>query len=352
MDLQTTPALAPADPPRRRRYYLLAVMLLMAALLWILAAEDAWHWLLPSRVGVQIEDQVYLVPERRLQRLSRTQPSWLSTAEQQAVERLEQGLSHELEQLFTQAHHRVPDFADWYYSLIGSGVRLWSAMPWSDHNITKRLFPEAEWGEQLDRLDEDVREMYGAEISGMQGRWLDWLADELAPYRRDQSLPAEQETIDVTANLRSELAQRFDGTGLAILLGTGTAAGTLVSRQAIARVNARAAAARASARLAGRSTATGSGIVCGATGPVALGCAALVFTGITLGTEWVILKGDEALNRPKLEEALHSSIDALQEQVMEEYNEQLLAALQENIRDLTESMQASVRPIDSLRSSP
>ena len=352
MDLQTTPAPDPAAPLRHRRYYLLAVTVLMAVLLWTLAAEDAWRWLLPSRVGVQIEDQVYLVPERRLERLSRTQPSWLSTAEQQGVGRLEQILHHELDLLFTQVHGRVPGFADWYYSLTGTGVRLWSAMPWSDHNISERLFPEAEWGEQLDRLDEDVREMYGAEIVGMQARWLDWLADELAPYRRDRSLPAEQETIDVTANLRAELAQRFDGTGLAIALGTGTVAGTLVSRQAIARVNARAAAARASARLAGRSTATGSSAVCGATGPIALGCAALVFTGITLGTEWVILKGDEALNRPELEEALHSSIDALRLELMEEYNDQLLAALHENIRDLTESMQASVRPIDSLRSSP
>lgn len=344
IDPQTTPA----EPPKRRRYYLLAVILLMAALLWNLVADDPWHWPFPSRVGVQIEDQVYLVPERRLERLSRTQPRWLSTDEQQAVERIEQALDDEMEQLFAQAHDRVPEFADWYYSLIGTGVRLWSAMPWSDHDVTERLFPEEEWLEQLDRLDETAREIYSAEIAGMQRHWLEWLADQLAPYRRDRSLPAERETIDIVANLRAELAQRLDGTGLPVILGTGPVAVTAALRQ----VSARAAAARASARLAGRSTATGSSVVCGTTGPAALGCAALVFTGITLGTEWVILRGDEALNRPKLEEALHNSIDALQLQLMEEYNEQLLPTLEENFRNLTDGMQASIRPIDSLRASP
>lgn len=344
MDLQTTPA----EPPKRRRYYLLAVMLLMAALLGSLVADDAWHWLFPSRVGVQIEDQAFLVPEHHLEHLSRTQPRWLSTAEQQAVSRIEQSLEHELEQSFSRAHHRVPEFADWYYSLIGTGVRLWSAMPWSDHDITERLFPEAEWREQLDRLDQAARAMYGSEIAGMQRRWLDWLADELAPYRQDRSLPTERNTIDVVDNLRAELSQRFDGTSLAVVLGTGPVAVNVALR----RVSARAAAARASARLAGRSTATGSSAVCGATGPVALGCAALVFTGITLGTEWVILRGDEALNRTRLEEALHSSIDALELELMEEYKRQLLPALRENISDITDGMQASIRPIDSLRTNP
>lgn len=320
----------------------------MATLLWILLEDSARQWFSPSQVGVQIRDELYLVPKRRFARLAQSQPTWLSTAEERARLRLEKSLHHELDKLFTVAHQRVPEFADWYYSPTGVVVRLWSTIPWIQLDITGRLFPEEEWNTNLDLLDGTIRELYGEEIDGFQERWLAWLVEELAPYRHTRSSPVQQETIDVIANLRASLEPHFTDTHLPYVFTTGPVAANVALRQ----VNARVAASRAAARLAGRSTAVGSSTVCGASGPAALGCAAIVFTGITLGTEWLILKGDEVLHRTNLEQALHCSVEELRKSLMDEYMKQLAPAIKEDLSDLAIRMQDSLRPIDSVRTRP
>jgi hypothetical protein len=346
--------------PEANRYhlqYLLAVALSMAVLLWTLAAEHPWGWLFPERVALELGGQVYLVPERDLERLARTRPDWLSGAEAQALERLEQGVRQELDSLFDRVHGRVPEFADWYYSTPGTALRLFAAIPYPSNKgdmlaeaVSERLFPPETWQAELNALERALSARYSHEFSAMEREWLTWLARELTPYRQDEPLPERQVTIDFNQRLHAQLADTLEADRIGIQMGAGLGAGTLLARGAITRVNARAASGRAAARLASRGTLGSGSAACGLAGPWAIGCGVMVFTAITLVTEWGLLRTDEALNRPALEQALHGSVDALHESMVEEYGRQLLGTFEASLGALTAGIHGSLRPIDRIRS--
>jgi hypothetical protein len=358
MNTATNPAHAAPDANRHHLPYLLAVVLAMAGLLWALAAEDPWGWLVPERVAVEIGEQHYLVPERELTRLSATRPEWLSDAEARAVDRLEAGVSLELDLVFGRVHERVPAFVDWYYSLSGATLRLIAAVPnpfWRTRGefltgeVSARLFPDDTWVGELEALDRAVSGLYGRELAALEARWLAWLAHELEPYRRDDPLPADRETLDLSQRLQEHLSVLSENDPIAIQSALGLGGGALLARGAIARVNARAASARAATRLASRGSATTGAAACGLTGPLAVGCGVLVFTGVILGTEWALLRLDEALNRDELEQALHESVAALRASMAEEYARPLAEMLESNLHTLATGVQGSLRPIDRIR---
>ncbi|QKT05024.1 hypothetical protein HUS23_08930 [Ectothiorhodospiraceae bacterium 2226] len=328
----------------------------MGVLLWTLAAEEPWDWLAPERVAVELDRQVYLVPEPQLERLARARPAWLSEAEAQALDRIEQGIDQELDALFARVHARVPTFADWYYSAPGVGVRFLAAMPYPRDTgdklaeaVTVRLFPPDAWPRELDALERALSARYSAEFSALERRWLAWLAQELAPYRQQGPLPEGQQAIDVNQRLHAQLTESLGADPVAVQVGAGVGAGALLARGAIARANARAASGRAAARLASRGTAASGSAACAGTGPLAIGCGVAVFTTVTLVTEWGLLRADEALNRPDLEQALHASVEALHETLRDEYAREFVAAFASNLDTLRDGVQTSLRPIDRIR---
>jgi hypothetical protein len=218
--------------------------------------------------------------------------------------------------------------------------------------VSKRLFPPESWPAELDKLDRSLSERYRQEFSSIERQWLDWLARELAPYRQDEPLPEGQLMIDFNQRLRTQLVATLEVDRIDVKMGAGLGVGTLLAREAITRVGARAATARAAARLAGRSAAGSSSVACGFTGPWAVGCAVVVFTGATLAMEWVVLRTDEALNRPDLEKALHTSVDALRTSMMEDHGHQLLHSFEEKLGALNAGIHGSLRPIDQIGSTP
>jgi hypothetical protein len=348
----------PAPDTDRRLPYLVVVVAAMAALLWILAAQNPWGWLLPGRVGIEIDRQVYLVPERHLNRLSQSRPDWLSDAEAQALARMEQGVSRELDKLFDRVHGRVPGFVDWYYSMTGVTLRLIAAIPnpFGGHGtdvltgaVTDHLFPTKAWQAELTALDRAVADRYGRELAALEDQWLAWLARELAPYRQDEPLPPGQASIDFSQRVQAHVADILEADRIGIQTAAGLGAGALLARGAVARVNARVASARAAARLGGRGTAATGAAACGVSGPLAIGCGVVVFTGLTLGTEWALLRADEALNRAALEQAMHRGVDALRASMMEAYGLALLGAFETDLGTLAAGVQGSLRPIDRIR---
>jgi hypothetical protein len=360
MNTGTNAAHPAPETGRHHLLYLLAVVMAMATLLWTLAADDPWGRLWPGRVSIELDERAYLVPERELRRLSRTRPEWLSEAEARSLDRLEEGLSRELDHLFGRVHGRVPEFADWYYSMTGVSLRLLAAVPnpfWRNRTdflaeaLGERLFPEEAWEAELEAFERSVGALYSREISALEREWLAWLARELAPYARDEQ-PSAEPPIDVNRRLQGHLAGVLDADAIGVQMTAGLGAGAVLARGAITRVNARAASARAAARLASRSTAGTGAAACGLTGPLAIGCGVVVFTGIILGTEWAILKADEALNRNELEQALHASVDALRESMMDEYGLRLLGVFESDLAALAEGVRGSLRPIDRLRPTP
>jgi hypothetical protein len=360
MNTGTNPAHPAPEADRHHRLHLLAVVVAIAVLLWTLGAEDTRGWLWPEPVSIRIDERAYLVPERELKRLSRTRPDWLSEGEARALDRLEQGVRRELDHLFEPVHGRVPEFADWYYSMTGATLRLLATVPnpfWRNRTeflaraLGQRLFPEEAWQAELEAFERSVAALYSLEISTLEREWLDWLARELAPYGRDRLPPSDEPPMDINRRLQAHMAEVLDTNPIGVRLppGLGAGAGAVLATGAITRVSARAASARAAARLASRGTAGAGAAACGLTGPLAIGCGLVVFTSVTLGAEWALLKTDEILNRDELESAMHASLAALRDSMTDEYGLRLLGAFESDMGALSEGVRRSVRPIDRLR---
>jgi hypothetical protein len=73
-----------------------------------------------------------------------------------------------------------------------------------------------------------------------------------------------------------------------------------------------------------------------------------VFTGVTLASEYALLKADELLSREQLEADLLSSLAALQQATSDDYSTQILAALSEASTIMHGEVVATLRPIDRL----
>ncbi len=352
------PALAKVN-----RSYLLrlaAVLVAMTLLIWNFTADSPWGWLFPSPTYIQMQEQVYRVPERRLERLSQNQPQWVGEVGAEAAERLASGVNRELDSLFAGVHERIPVFVDWYYSLLGRAARIWALTPIPFRNgegdffadaVMQRLFPEEEWSGELDAFDQQVLALYREELGVIETQWLAWLARELAPYRYDGPVPRDETKVDFDARLQTELIDILESDRIGQKVAVGAGVGLLAS-SAIVRVSARAASLRAATRLAGRVGAGKTATVCGLTGPFVIGCGVVVFVTGILGTEWVILKADEALNRDELEEAMDASVYTLRALMDVEYAIPLKAEFESKLQGLEDGMRTSLRPVDHLRKVP
>ena len=348
------PALAKVDWSYLLR--LAAVLVAMTLLVWNFTADSPWGWLFPSPTYIQIQEQVYRVPERHLDRLSQTQPRWVDEAGAEAAERLASGVNRELDSLFVEVHERVPVFVDWYYSVSGVTARVWASF-WSGEGdfladeVMKRVFPEEEWSQELDAFDQQALALYREELGVIETQWLAWLARELAPYRYDGPVPRDETKVDFDARLQTELIDILESDRIGQKVAVGAGVGLLAS-SAIVRVSARAASLRAATRLAGRAGAGKTATVCGLTGPFVIGCGVVVFVTGILGTEWVILKADEALNRDELEEAMDASVYTLRALMDVEYAIPLKAEFESKLQGLEDGIRTTLRPVDHLRKVP
>ncbi len=106
------------------------------------------------------------------------------------------------------------------------------------------------------------------------------------------------------------------------------------------------------ARLATRGTAAAASTACAGTGPLAIACGVVVFSSVTLGTEWALLKADESMNRDDLEAALHASLSALQDSMQQELNQQWLSHFESDAEEVRQAFAQSIRPVDRLQPAP
>lgn len=337
-----------------------AVLVAMTLLVWNFTADSPWEWLFPSPTYIQIQEQVYRVPGHHLDRLSQTQPRWVDEAGAEAAERLAAKVNRELDLLFAKAHERIPAFVDWYYSVSGVLARFAASVPipfWDRegdflaNEVTKRVFPDGVWGDDLDAFDQEILALYRQELAAIETRWLAWLARELAPYRYEGPVPQDETKVDFDARFQSELVAILESDRIVQSMAVGAGAGVLAS-SAVMRVSASAASLRAATRLAGRAGTSTATTACGLTGPLAIGCGVVVFVGGILGTEWVVLKADKALNRDELEGAMHASVYTLRALMDVEYAVPLKAEYESKLQGLENGVRASLRPVDHLRGVP
>lgn len=306
------------------------------ALLLLLAVQPPLPW--PDRAGSSVDVRVgptaYRVPREDLPWLERWLLDTLEEGETGVTATAVDRLDAELTNLFDLAHARVPELADWYYSLAGEYTRLItplmikSGVLEPDHlaeRTERMLFGERLLSEHLGDVREGVDALLTEQLRSQQQAWisqLDATLQRMANGAPDSSGPA----LDLTP-----LAARLSGhdnpeflvrMGASSSVGLGAAAGPMIWRAASRRAAAtgRVAAARTTARAASRagSAAAGGALACAPTGPAALGCALVAGTGAWLGTDWLLLRIDEHRHRAEFEAAVHAALVATRASLRDE----------------------------------
>lgn len=340
----TALAVESAHPDRRgSRAGLLASLWLVAtvALVAMAAYQPQRTWAPPAQTEIVLGDEHYRLDDAQLEWVRAFSTQHFSGGRAAARALLAAELDNGLDEVFGAVRTRLPEFADWYYSLGGEYSRLGMAalaqMNLADGEYiaakaTTMLFPAQQWEAALAGLDARMLATLQGHQQGLRAQWLVELGDRLAPYRVPAPLgaggdAARAEPLQLDGLLAGWLAAEqnaFRGRiQLSAAAGGSAAAGMVLWRRAAARaaaVSGRALAARGASRTAARAgAATTSGFaVCAATGPAAAGCALLAGAIAWVATDWALLKVDEAWHRADLLVALEAGLGQLQAQMTEE----------------------------------
>ncbi len=348
----------------RAQLRLSAAVAVVVLVSWSLLAPRPWGWLFGDLQVVQIGGTRYVVPTDYIDKILRDNAHRLDQDLASRFVSVHRRVEVELDRLFADARARVPDYADWHYSFAGAMTR--NAFELMDYfradneravrMVSERLFPPALWQQKLSVFEQAMADEYGRQLVLLHDDMLSDLQRRLIgreAHPHFQSDPASVINLDRLSTGRASSVLRGDvalgQSGVAVALGAGAAAFSLTQSVRTA-AQSRAAAqgtARATTRLASRGTAAGAGF-CAASGPLALGCAVIVFTGVALASEYALLKADELLSREQLEADLLISLAALQQASSDDYLARMLASLREASTAMHGEVVATMRPIDRL----
>lgn len=230
-------------------------------------------------------------------------------------------LERELDSVFGDLRSRVPEYADWYFSLTGEYARL-SMLILQRIGLQDRdylweradglIFNGGEFADRLASIEHLLEARLGVHAQEQQTAWMADLLQLLAPSREavaTGSAPVATLSLD-------DLAVEFGGHGSSEFLtrisassaGAGSAG---LAVPLLARMAARPAAAglvlggsvaaRSATRGAARAGGAGaSALGCAVAGPAALACAALVGGAAWVATDWALLNVDEWRHRDVL----------------------------------------------------
>ncbi|WP_038038663.1 MULTISPECIES: hypothetical protein [unclassified Thioalkalivibrio] len=322
--------------PRNRRLlrtlaWFALTALAAAAFLAQVDRHEPRQWDDQAHVELEFEGERYRLDRDRLSRLERFSLEWLEAGDEQVRGQWQTRIDHELDQHFQTLHDRVPEVADWYFSLGAEYQRLllrgaqWLGTAEDDaatRALRDRLLPEDLWDGPLQALAERAQWGLDEDQRKVRDAWRIALTREMADARVPATPAALQSPIEQHARIEraqqlasamdADLARLEQRAGLAATAAAGTGLATpLIARAVQARLAAQVARGGGAALTrAGRAGALGAG-VCAWSGPVSLGCGIAAAGAAWVGTDWVLLRIDEARHREDLEAALHEALDAL-----------------------------------------
>jgi hypothetical protein len=298
-------------------------MLVLGALCWLVYHQPQRAWTPPAQLELQVGSAHYRVEPSRLEWIEAFTRLHFSTGHMDGRALLAKELDAGLSRVFEEVHGRLPDFADWYYSLGGEYTRLTMTVlarlgraeeGFVAARTEQLLFPAEPWAAALGSLEAEVVARFQLHQQDVREGWLAELARRLEPYRvpapiagagrpvadlrldglNTHWLEREREALENRAAL-SSLAAGSVAAGIA--LRGAAASGRAVAVRGIGRGASRAAPAAGSAMTA-----------CSVAGPYAIGCAVLAGAAAWIATDWVLLRVDEAVNREALLAAMANGL--------------------------------------------
>jgi len=327
---QTQPQLA----RRSRGWLLLAGFGLAAVLAWQTSQYTQLSWGAGQRWDVVLDDQHYQLGTAQLQWLEDFSAGHFAADSDELRQQLALQLDARLDMAFAQVVARLPDFADWYYSVGGEYSRL--SMTLLGHlnvvdggyvarRAAEMLFPDPAWEGALLRLDNDATQLMLQQQAQSQSAWLSELQRRLSSNRVPAPIMPTADAAESTLLLDGLVTQiqalqqtaMMDARLTLSTTGAAAVAGPALWRAVSTRAALKGSGAAIAARGAGKvATRTASGAAAGAAvcmpgGPLAVACAAVAAAGTWVATDWLLLQVDEALNRDQLLAGLEEGLAAL-----------------------------------------
>ncbi len=302
-------------------------------LVWLLLSQPQRQWQGGiAHLDVQIDGTHYRVHRDELLWLEQFSALHFNGHAEAAREQVAGRINSRLDQLFDQVHARLPDYADWYFSIRGEYSRM-GALALSRtalldeqaviNHTRKRLFPDQGFVDELEwlrrqtdgsllRRAEQAREGWLATVMARLESHATAVPAPLQPSTRTLSIDALGEQL--LGYQQPEFIQRISASGVT---AAGVALGPALWRATTARSSSRAVAMRGAGRgatRAGAAAGTG-GLVCSPGGPLAFGCAVVAGAATWLATDWLLLRADELRNRDDLIAALEQDIQRVRAQL-------------------------------------
>ncbi len=289
------------------------------ALLAVVALDpEIRGMMLPQRIvyGIVLEGEMFPVDRDTAERMAERSQARATMGRLEAERRVHDRVGGELDALFAAVHARLPDLADWYFSMPGEYARLsmllleQSGLSQGDYLASRTvaiLFDGDDPAESLARVESLVEGELAEHALELRAAWL----AELIGLAQDSRLASRGSAPDLALQLDA-LADEFGGQGsrefmARVSTGSASAAASGAAALVMARLGTRAggaalAGSRASARIAGQGvarlgTAGAGSLGCAAAGPAALGCVVLVATATWVTADWALLEMDERLHR-------------------------------------------------------
>lgn len=313
---------------------LLLFIVAMGALLQQVSVQSQRSWD-DQHLAVTLGDSHYRLNTPQLQWLQEFSALYFTEQGEQARELLESEVNSQLAKVFANAAARLPEFADWYYSLPGEYSRISMAVltrlsladgTYLAERAASTLFPAGIWDVEMMQAQQQLVDIVLSNQQQVRAVWLSEISARLSRYQVPAPLAADlgagqTETLALDQFLTHMQAQEQRAAlelrmSLSAMAAMGVAGQTLWRAASLrsAAVAGRATAGRAAARGVSRagSAAVSGGVICSPGGVLALGCAVAAGAAAWVASDWLLLQLDEALNREELLVAMQAGLAELQ----------------------------------------
>src|SRR6056297_632806 len=187
----------PAGPVTDRLWAVASLVVL--AILAVLVTDTVQrNWTPGPRINVQLGEDHYRVEAAEAESLETFSRAYFNTGSEAARTVLQRELEAGVADTFDEVRARLPEFADWYYSLGGEYSRLSMAAlarlnlaedGYVAGRVAEILFPEPAWETALARLSADAAARLQVQGQALREGWLAELARRLEPDRVPAPLP-------------------------------------------------------------------------------------------------------------------------------------------------------------------
>jgi hypothetical protein len=308
-----------------------------------------------SVLRIIIDGKTYHVPEQAQAELASETNHIIKKQQLRVTHQIEQHIEQLLNGAFAPVHERIPDFADWYYSLTAEYMRYAHAIGgdiagYLQDQLLQRVFQAARVEQVIDDLPTSINN-YLKPLLGENGQTIiqQLQAVTAAHSIQDQSgitgISSQLNLdllIDIEPDLNEQIIDRhlisvLAATGMGV--GVGKGLGALMVKKTLTKITAGKSFQAASgllAKLAAKSAMKGGGslgaaatgmVLCSPTGPGALLCGVVAGIAAWVAVDAAIINLDEMLNRETFEADMHHVISEQQRKLSRAYSEAYSALL-------------------------